>query len=751
MSARLVISVSWCVAGPAASVEAVEGRSVALPCNVTPPRHDKLYMVFWFRDDQGFPLYSFDVRGRPLSQASHWSSPDAFGPRAFFRTTPSPAELVLEDVRLRDEGAYRCRVDFRHAPTRSYTVHLTVVVLPERPLLLDRWGRPINSTLGPLQEGDHVYLTCRVVGGKPEPAVRWLLEGRVLDEESEQRSGHVVDNRLALRGVSRRLLGAALTCRASNTALADPRQTSVTLDLLLSPLWVRLTVPRDPLEAGRRYTLRCEAAGSRPPATISWFRAGRHVATSQERSGGNVSLSELTLRAGPEDDGGQVACRAHNPRLPAARLEDARTLSVLYAPMVTLRLGPTLSADDVKEGDDVYFECHVAANPRWTRLHWLHDGSPLEHRPPSGVIVSNQSLALQRVRRQSAGRYVCAAANTQGEAASQELHFRVKYAPYCEEEGESVVGATRQETLEVWCRVSCDPPALAFHWQFNSSGETVEVAAARFSSNGSASLLRYTVRSELDYGTLLCWARNAVGAQARPCVFQVVAAGRPFPVRNCSLWNQTSSSVEVVCQAGFDGGLAQHFVLVLHSARGARLNLTAATAPRFALAGLQPDQPFWLTVFAVNAKGRSPPVLIEEITLRDPERRTGAPSPVPLPLAVDLAPVVAALAVLAALLLVALLLLWVRRGPPPLLSAAKAPPAGEADPNPDLIPGSAAKAPGVSVAAGFTHFEEEEEDGFLPDNACRDKEYYDEATVSTQQTKSMRPNYCVQELAPHAY
>lgn len=46
-------------------------------------------------------------------------------------------------------------------------------------------------------------------------------------------------------------------------------------------------------------------------------------------------------------------------------------------PIVTLRLGSTLSADDIKEGDDVYFECHVQANPQWRKLYWLHDVSKL--------------------------------------------------------------------------------------------------------------------------------------------------------------------------------------------------------------------------------------------------------------------------------------------------------------------------------------------------------------------------------------
>lgn len=44
-------------------------------------------------------------------------------------------------------------------------------------------------------------------------------------------------------------------------------------------------------------------------------------------------------------------------------------------PQVTLSLGSTLNPDDIKEGDDVYFECHIKANPKEHRIAWSHDVS----------------------------------------------------------------------------------------------------------------------------------------------------------------------------------------------------------------------------------------------------------------------------------------------------------------------------------------------------------------------------------------
>jgi hypothetical protein len=74
-----------------------------------------------------FLVFSFDVRGRQFGQAKLWSSPAAFGERAFFRTASHPAQLLVDDIKLSDEGMYRCRVDFRNSPTRNLKINFTVI------------------------------------------------------------------------------------------------------------------------------------------------------------------------------------------------------------------------------------------------------------------------------------------------------------------------------------------------------------------------------------------------------------------------------------------------------------------------------------------------------------------------------------------------------------------------------------------------------------------------------------------------
>jgi len=54
---------------------------------------------------------------------------------------------------------------------------LSIAVPPEQPTILDRFGRILNGTAGPYEEGDAPYLTCRVTGGKQNAAILYTERG----------------------------------------------------------------------------------------------------------------------------------------------------------------------------------------------------------------------------------------------------------------------------------------------------------------------------------------------------------------------------------------------------------------------------------------------------------------------------------------------------------------------------------------------------------------------------------------------
>lgn len=47
----------------------------------------------------------------------------------------------------------------------------------------------------------------------------------------------------------------------------------------------------------------------------------------------------------------------------------------LDTPVVKLKMGSSLNPDDIKEGDDVYFECHILSNPKPYKMAWYHEVS----------------------------------------------------------------------------------------------------------------------------------------------------------------------------------------------------------------------------------------------------------------------------------------------------------------------------------------------------------------------------------------
>ncbi|KXJ84425.1 hypothetical protein RP20_CCG007247 [Aedes albopictus] len=309
---------------PITMVSGVLGKQASLPCDIRPlERDDAVYMVLWFKEEDNEPLYNFDIRGRQIAQARLFSSEKYFGKRAFFRATSHPAQLLVDDLKLTDEGVYRCRVDFRNSPTRNVKINFTVVV---------------------------------------------------------------------------------------------------------KPVAVHIMVKEKFVSADKHYDIECKSSGSRPAATITWHKGGDKIVKSSKNFAetGNQSLSVLSFTPKVDDDGKYLTCRAENTLIPNSGIEDKWRLVVHYTPIVTLKMGSSLNPDDIKEGDDIYFDCHIQSNPKPYKLAWYHNGNELHHNVTAGIILSDHSLALQGVSRNLAGEYTCKAANTEGRGTSNQVELRVR-------------------------------------------------------------------------------------------------------------------------------------------------------------------------------------------------------------------------------------------------------------------------------------------------------------------------------------
>ncbi|XP_030370530.1 protein turtle homolog A [Scaptodrosophila lebanonensis] len=628
---------------PLTSVQGVLGRQAMLPCDITPlERDDAVYMVLWFREGDGEPIYNFDVRGRQFGQARLWSSPLAFGTRAHFSSTSHPAQLKIDNIRIEDEGVYRCRVDFRNSPTRNLKINLTVIVPPDRPIIYGPNRHDKASNVESFNEGNDIVLACEVSGGRPRPNVTWYLDNTVIDESFDQRADGKTVNHLSYPNIGRQHLNARLVCVASNTNLTPPNNKVVILDVNLKPIAVHILTKDRFVSADRSYDVECKSSGSKPPALITWWKGNKQLKklTKNFNEPDNQSLSILTFTPSREDDGKYLTCRAENQFIEGSAIEDKWRLIVHYQPTTVLKMGSSLNPDDIKEGDDAYFECVVQSNPKPYKMSWYHNGKELQHNISAGVILSDQSLVLQSVSRASAGDYTCQAVNSEGRGPSNPVTLRIRYAPICATEHEELLGALKHETLALKCEVDASPPADSFHWTFNSSGEQTELPARLHSTETGMSRLNYTPSTDLDYGTISCWGKNSIGLQKSPCVFQIVAAGRPFPLQNCTVTNQSVDSLQVECIEGFDGGLPQSFMLELVELNNLRLarNLTVSHTPvSFVIENLDQAATYRMIIFAVNAKGRSEPIIIDDINFKGVAKFTGASTGLSMPLSPFLA------------------------------------------------------------------------------------------------------------------
>ncbi|KAI5740170.1 hypothetical protein M8J76_001218 [Diaphorina citri] len=131
----------------------------------------------------------------------------------------------------------------------------------------------------------------------------------------------------------------------------------------------------------------------------------------------------------------RLACNASNTNLITASIRQI-TLDVNLKPLsvdiITKDERPYLSAEKTYR-----IECRVKGSRPGPTITWYKNSKLLvkhpvktdkeiHHNVTGGIILSNISLVLQKVSRQSAGEYSCMAINTEGRGASQPIILAVK-------------------------------------------------------------------------------------------------------------------------------------------------------------------------------------------------------------------------------------------------------------------------------------------------------------------------------------
>ena len=149
--------------------------------------------------------------------------------------------------------------------------------------------------------------------------------------------------------------------------------------------------------------------------------------------------------------------------------------------------------------------------------------------------------------------------------------------------------------------------------------------------SGLSSRISYTPRTELDFGTLVCWGANTIG-QGAPCMFSILPIGPPDPPARCLASNVTYSAFKVrtcqeyiryplIFQVSCDGASDnpnQRYTMQVKLSTGESIIVLQNTSLSFQVLGLVPGTSYKVSVRSENKHGKSDPVYMIIETLLEP-------------------------------------------------------------------------------------------------------------------------------------
>ncbi|XP_066565889.1 kin of IRRE-like protein 3 isoform X2 [Amia ocellicauda] len=448
----------------------VAGQPVTLPCAI-PGYHG---IVLWIKDGLALGV------GRDLSGYPRYS---VVGDHS-----AGEHHLRIQRAELMDDAVFECQAI--QAAMRSRPARLTVLVPPDDPVIN---GGPIVS----LRAGDPLNLTCHADNAKPAASIIWIRNGEVLNgamySKTLLRDGRRESTVSTLYiSPSNIETGQQIICRASNKAVPNGKETSVTIDIQHLPL-VNLSVEPQPILEGNLVKFHCSAKANPPVSQYRWAKGGSVI---QEVSGDTYEvIVDHSFFTEP------VSCEVTNP---LGSTNISRNVDVYFGPRMAAEPQSLL----VDLGSDAVFNCAWTGNPSLT-IVWMKRGS--------GVVLSNENiLTLKTVRQEDAGKYVCRAVVPRVGAGEKEVSLTVNGPPIIS--STQTQHALLGEKGQIKCFIKSTPPPdrIAWSWKENvlesgTSGRyTVETVSTE---EGVISTLSISNIVRADFQTIYnCTAWNSFGS-----------------------------------------------------------------------------------------------------------------------------------------------------------------------------------------------------------------------------------------------
>ncbi|XP_074528269.1 kin of IRRE-like protein 3 isoform X2 [Halichoeres trimaculatus] len=374
-------------------------------------------------------------------------------------------------------------------------VNRDLSVPPDSPVIV---GAPVVR----LRAGGHLNLTCHADNAKPAASIIWIRNGLVLNGavysktllQDGKRESTVSTLHLSANEIES---GQQITCRASNKAVPNGKDTTVTIDIQHLPI-VNLTVEPQPVLEGNLVRFHCAAKANPPVIYKRWAKGGSVIA--------DISVDTYEVIVDHSFYTEPVSCEVTNA---LGNTNISRNVDVYFGP----RMETEPQSLQVDLGSDAVFTCAWTGNPSLT-IVWMKRGS--------GVVLSNKNtLNLKAVKQEDAGKYVCRAVVPRVGAGEREVSLTVNGPP-------AISSTQTQQALDgergqIKCFIRSTPPPDRIAWSWK---ETVL-------ESGTAG--RYTVET----------VRTEEGVISTLSISNIVPADFQT-IYNCTAWNSFGSDTEII-------------------------------------------------------------------------------------------------------------------------------------------------------------------------------------------------------------
>ncbi|XP_025032281.1 B-cell receptor CD22-like [Python bivittatus] len=301
-------------------------------------------------------------------------------------------ELRFEPIEARHSGTYRCVVH-NEIGNSSSSVTLNVHYCPKDVQLFH-----LNHL--PIKEGDRVILNCSV--GSSFPRNTWYNFLRSGDYTQKKQSSPVLTFFATATPVP------SYQCEACNT-VGCTTSPSITLDILYGPKDVKLNQePSGWVIEGSSVRLTCTVRIANPQElSYTWYKDGQLLPV-------NSTKNMIFIQNVHSTNSGIYCCTSKN----AISIVESLTvrLDVHYGPRNVRLTLDTQKA--VTEGTDVYLRCDNDAYPSAVIYKWYWKGQEI-------FKETSKILALQKIKVEQSGEYLCKAFNHVSDKESQLMTISV--------------------------------------------------------------------------------------------------------------------------------------------------------------------------------------------------------------------------------------------------------------------------------------------------------------------------------------